>query len=302
MMSPTGILLEVKRFAVHDGPGIRTVLFLKGCPLQCIWCHNPESISAKAQLAYYEHKCIKCGECVPACPHKAHTLTDGKHFFERASCVACGACEELCLGNALKLLGQKITLAEAVKLAVEDQDFYGSDGGVTLSGGEPLLQADFCYELLSAMKKNGINTAVDTCGCIGWKAIEKIIPLTDLFLFDLKHCDSAMHKKLTGQGNELILENLKRLSECGARIEIRIPLIPGCNDSDINIHEFGKLLKGLQIEKVKVLPYHAMAKNKYSALGMQNTMPDVAAPDDNKLLHAVRILRNYEVNAFSGKE
>jgi pyruvate formate lyase activating enzyme len=302
MKKLTGTIFEVKRFAVHDGPGVRTTLFLKGCPLKCRWCHNPESIAPQPQLAYYEEKCINCGECVPACPPHAHELQKGKHHFDREKCIACGACEPVCLGNALRLYGRKVTVDEAFELAVEDRDFYGSDGGVTLSGGEPLLQADFCRALLKMLKQSGINTAVDTCGCVSWTVFEKVLPLTDIFLLDFKHADSAEHRKLTGQANELIIDNLRRLSDSGAKIEIRIPLVPGCNDSADNFRATGKLLGQLHIERVKVLPYHAMARSRYAALEIPDTMPHAAAPDNNALRRAAAILSEYGVNAVSGGE
>ncbi len=205
------------------------------------------------------------------------------------------------LGQCFTVYGRKVTVNETVKLAAEDRDFYGSDGGVTLSGGEPLLQAEFCYGLLNKLKRDGINTAVDTCGCVSWNVIKRIIPITDLFLFDFKHSDSFEHRKLTGRGNELIIANLQRLSESGTRIEIRIPLIPGCNDSEINLLNTGKLLRKLKLEKVKVLPYHSMAHTKYTALGMPDTMPDAKFPDDDALQHTVTILQKCGVNAVSGK-
>ena len=234
MNNSCGLLLDVKRFAVHDGPGIRTTLFLKGCPLKCIWCHNPEGISRVPELAYYAHKCIHCGECVTVCPRNAHQLREGKHVFLPENCIACGACEPRCLGEALRLFGKKISVGEAVETVLEDRLFYvESGGGVTLSGGEPLLQSAFCRDFLSEMKKEGIHTAVDTCGFVNWDAFQCVLPVTDMFLFDVKHTDSAAHRKLTGQGNELILENLRKLSEMKARIEVRMPLVPGCNDSRI---------------------------------------------------------------------
>jgi pyruvate formate lyase activating enzyme len=300
-MKTEAMLIDVKRFSVHDGPGVRTTLFFKGCPLCCIWCHNPESISHKPQLGYFEHKCVNCGECVSACPEKAHSIVNGKHYFDRSKCVACGKCEDVCLGNALRFYGKNTTVEEALELALEDRDFYGSDGGVTLSGGEPLLQADFCYKLLTKVKENGVNTAVDTCGCVEWDCFEKVQPVTDIFLFDFKHSDSSEHMKLTGQGNEKIISNLRRLSESGARIEIRIPLIPGCNDSESNLRNTGELLGSLNLEKVKILPYHAMARTKYEALGMPDKMPQKETPDDIGLQRAVAILQSFGVKAFSVK-
>ena len=286
-------IFEIKKFAVHDGPGVRTTLFFKGCPLKCRWCHNPESISPKPQLAYYEHKCINCGECVSICPNNAHSMADGKHEFDRNLCIACGKCEEVCLGDSLRLYGKEISIEEAMELVLEDRGFYGEDGGVTLSGGEPLTQADFCHELLKKLKKEGINTAVDTCACVNWSAIEKVLPFTDLFLVDFKHSDSAMHRELTGQGNELIIANLKRLSESGAKIEVRIPLIPGYNNSQSNLKATAKILEKMKLERVKILPYHDMAQNKYKALNIPNSMGAIKPSDPKDLSKAMEILNEY---------
>lgn len=302
-MSTTGILLDPKRFAVHDGPGIRTTFFLKGCPLKCIWCHNPESISTKPQLAYYAHKCIHCGECTTVCPAEAHTMLEGKHVFESARCKVCGTCEPGCLGNALKLYGQRMTVEDALKIALEDCAFYReSGGGVTLSGGEPLIQTEFSLEFLAALKKAGIHTALDTCCFVPREALQAALPVTDLFLVDFKHADSAEHRKLTGQPNERILDNLRFLSESGAKIEIRIPFVPGCNDSDANMEASGRFLGALNIECVKLLPYHSLARTKYASLGMPDTMPHVDAPADDPLHRAAAILKQYGLNARSGRE
>jgi len=298
----TARLMDVKRFAVHDGPGIRTTLFLKGCSLKCIWCHNPEGISYKLQLAYYTHKCIGCGECVPVCSNQAHTIGQNGHQLNRERCNGCGNCEAVCLGEALKLFGKEITVEEAVRIALEDRVFYAENGGVTLSGGEPLLQAEFCAAVASALREHHIGTAIDTCGCVPWSAFERLLPLSDIFLFDIKHIDPDAHRKLTGQDNVLILDNLRKLSDAGARIEIRMPLVPGCNDSDETLDGIGRFLSEIHIEKMRILPYHSMARSKYAALGLEDTMPDVPSPDDAAIARAVAYLQRYDVPAVSGKE
>jgi len=291
MPQPTAMIFDVKRFAVHDGPGVRTTLFLKGCPLHCLWCHNPESIAPSPQLGYYAHKCIDCSECAKVCPTHAHTMMGGKHRFDRAKCQACGLCESVCLGGALRLYGQTVTLPEALGLVLADRDFYGDTGGVTLSGGEPLLQSGFCRELLKQLKAANIHTAVDTCLYVKWPVIEEVRPFTDLFLVDLKHLDSARHRQLTGRGNELILDNLRQLAATGAGIEIRIPLIPGGNDDDANLLASGKLLDELHIKNVRLLPYHEMARSKYAALAMPDTMPQ--AELGRNMEHYTRLLRQF---------
>lgn len=300
---PTGLLMDVKRFAVHDGPGVRTTLFLKGCPLRCVWCHNPEGISPRPETAYYAHKCMNCGECARVCPSGAQRMDAGGHIFEREMCVACGACEGACLGEAMKLFGRTVTVDEAESIALEDRAFYDhSGGGVTVSGGEPLLQADFVRALFARLKGQGVHTAADTCGNVPWAAFESVLPFTDLFLFDVKHIDSAAHRALTGAGNERILDNLRRLSDAGARIEIRMPLVPGANDGTDTLERIGALLGGLNVETMRVLPYHALARSKYAALGKPDTMPDVPSPDDGAIARAVTALRAHGVNAVSGRE
>ena len=238
-MTPTGTVFEIKRFAVHDGPGVRTVLFLKGCPLRCRWCHNPEGISPEPQLAYYEHKCLHCGECVEACPHDAHGLADGRHAFDATKCVACGACVEVCLGRALKLFGRRLTALVARDAVLEDRAFYADGGGVTLSGGEPLLQAEFCAELFRLLRAEDMHCAIDTSGAVSWESFEMVLPVTDMFLYDVKHVDDRLHREHVGRSNRQILENLERLTECGVPVEIRIPVIPGFNDDPQSVEAIG---------------------------------------------------------------
>lgn len=302
--TPLGLLMDVKKFAVHDGPGIRTTLFLKGCSLRCIWCHNPEGISPRAEMAFYQHKCLSCGECARVCPTGASRMDAGAgHVFERDQCISCGACEAACLGEAMKRFGRSVSVEEALSIALEDRAFYAhSEGGVTVSGGEPLLQAAFVRALFERLKKEDIHTAVDTCGNVPWSAFEAVLPFADMFLFDVKHIDSDAHKALTGAGNERILDNLMRLSASGARIEIRMPLVPGCNDAPDVLDGIGDLLGSLHIETMRVLPYHSMARSKYAALGLKDTMPDVDSPDDEQLAQAVERLHAHGVNAVSGRE
>ncbi len=298
----TGVLFDIKRFAVHDGPGIRTTLFLKGCPLKCIWCHNPEGILPKPQMAYYAHKCIQCGECVGICPTNAQSMQVGGHAYNRDQCIACGICEGVCLGEAMKLYGRRVTVEEAISIALEDRMFYGDGGGVTVSGGEPLIQYEFVRALLQRLKPEGIHTAVDTCGMVGWPAFEAVCEYTDLFLYDIKHIDAARHQALTGRGNQTILDNLKRLSDGGHKIEIRMPLVPGSNDDDDTLRGIGNFLGSLSITRMRVLPYHSMARSKYASLGMDDTMPNVKSPDDQSIQHAVDILKSFGVPAISGRE
>ncbi|MCQ2446767.1 MAG: glycyl-radical enzyme activating protein, partial [Clostridia bacterium] len=264
-------ITDIKRFAVHDGDGIRTTVFFKGCPLKCVWCHNPESLSARPVMGYYRHKCLSCGVCTEVCPNGAHQLTADGHAFDRSLCAFCGKCVEECPGEALSLYGKRVTEEELLPLLLEDRAFYkNSGGGVTLSGGECLLQADFCASLLGMLKSEGISTAVDTCGFVPRGNLEKVLPYTDVFLYDMKALDPAVHEWCTGQDNALILENLRYLDFRGAKIEVRIPYVPGMNDGETeNIAIFLATLKNLT--KVRVLPYHNFAASKYQALDMENT-------------------------------
>ena len=284
-------IFEIKRFAVHDGDGIRTTVFFKGCPLNCVWCHNPEGILINKQLAFYSHKCVNCGECASSCITKATTFNDGKRVYNQSLCNYCGNCVTNCLGNALTLYGKDYSVDELLPILLEDKEFYlTSGGGVTLSGGEALVYADFCKELLKKLKENGIDTAVDTCGFVDKTALDKVLPYTDVFLYDIKAIDKSVHIACTGRDNELILDNLKYLDKKGAKIEVRIPFVPNYNDGEI--YKIAEVLKGINnLIKVRVLPYHNYSKSKYGALHIKENLPDIL-PTDTQLNNAISVIKS----------
>jgi pyruvate formate lyase activating enzyme len=269
------IIFDIQRNSFVDGPGIRTTVFFKGCNLKCAWCHNPESQSAKPQMMFYKDKCTGCGKCKSVCPH---------HLEQ---CELCGKCTLYCPVDARKVCGKEHTVDEVLKEVLKDQAFYEtSGGGVTFSGGECMLQIDFLAEILKKCKENGIHTAVDTAGHIPFESFEKILPYTDLFLYDVKMFDNENHKKYVGVGNDLILENLKKLFKAGAKIWVRIPVIAEVNDSVEEMQKIKCFLDSCGApEKVDLLPYHAMGENKYIATGKN---AQYFNPPDNNKLHELK--------------
>lgn len=286
-MSIKGNIFDIQRFSVHDGPGIRTTVFLKGCPLSCIWCHNPESQSKEISIAYYAKNCIGCGACAEACKAGCHSITaDGMHVFVRDNCIGCGACAEACASDAMVAFGKSVTVDEVMSEVRRDKMFYkNSGGGMTVSGGEPLMQGEFLIELLRAARAEGIGTAIETSG-FGTKALlSEVAKYTDLFLFDIKESNADAHKRLTGAPLSTILENLKLLGELGANIILRCPLIPGINVREGHLAAIASLAASTPgVKEINVMAYHTLGAGKYEALEMKDQMlgTDAMAGEEKK--------------------
>ena len=290
-----GIITGIKRLAVHDGDGLRTTVFFKGCPLRCVWCHNPETYSYKKEIAFYSAKCIGCNSCVDECAYGALT----KDFYDETRCVHCLKCTEVCPTDARSLLGVEYEASDLAEKILEDEQFFkNGNGGVTLSGGECLSQPNFATELAKIFYDKKISVDIDTCGFVSQESLEKIIPYTDVFLYDIKAIDGDVHRKCTGQDNKIILDNLRFLTERGCKIEIRYPLIMGYNDGECE--GIGRFLKNLGgITKIKVLKYHSFARSKFDAIGLSDTMPNIETTYTD-VENAVKTLRSFGLNAING--
>lgn len=265
-----GIIFDIQRMSVHDGPGIRTTVFMKGCPLRCKWCHNPEGESNKMQLSFTEDKCIGCKICQQNCPKNVHDFIGNKHFIQYQLCDVCGKCVKECPAEALSFFGRQLSAEEVMEEVAKDEIFFLKDGGVTFSGGEAFMQPQFLYDLLKKSKERGYHTCVDTCGYTQWENIERVLPYVDAFLYDIKAYSFSIHKEGTGVGNQIILDNLVRLSSIKKDIYIRIPLIKEYNATLEEVVYIADFLKNLNIKGVTLMPYHVLGKSKYNMIGEKN--------------------------------
>ncbi len=282
-----GCVFNIQHYSVHDGPGIRTIVFLKGCPLTCRWCSNPESQQLIAEVAYNSNKCIgveECYRCGAVCPTQAiQKTTGGKIAIDRQSCSSCYACVDACPSKALHLFGAPMGLAEILKIVEQDSAFYSrSGGGLTISGGEPLIQAEFVGELLREAKRRRINTAMETCGYGEWSKLDSVAPFLDTILFDIKTIDPVKHEEFTGVSNELILENLLKLRQAFPKLDIwvRTPLVPGFNDTEEEVGAILDFIRQIPDVHYELLPYHRMGQSKYQFLDRDYPMGDVKLSDD----------------------
>ncbi len=312
-----GHVFDIQRYTLHDGPGIRTGVFLQGCPLRCLWCHSPESCSDAGEIAWMQMLCVgveKCGECLNAC--KSGALSKGNEIYskiakeniqliriDRTACTKCGECAKLCSSKALYLTARMMSVNEVVDIIMKDERYYRrTGGGVTVSGGEPMLQDVFTSAVLKECKSMGLHTALDTSGFAEWAKYEKIMKFVDLVLFDLKHMDSAASLESTGVRNELILENLKKLADWGASIQIRIPVIPGYNDSENNLEETANMCRSLgsSVKLVQILPYHRLGIAKYERIGKSYAMPAVEPPSKSQMEQHKKFFESYGLTVQVG--
>lgn len=301
-MSSKGIIFDIKKYSIHDGPGVRTTVHMKGCPLSCWWCHNPESQSTQPAVLFRGEKCIACGSCIKACPEGAISLEKGTLVTDEGLCTGCGTCCEVCPPEARELCGKPYTVDELMRELHKDEIFFRSDGGgVTFSGGEPFMQPEFLMEALEACGKAGYHRALDTCGFVQKQIIVDSVKRSELFLYDVKQMSAELHKKYTGVDNYIILENLAAISEAGANIFVRVPFMPGLNSSDENMHALGSFVKDMKgIIQINILPYHTVAKGKHERWHMDYLLNDLMPPTENQTRHAASILEGYGLPVHIG--
>ena len=282
-----GVLIDLDTFAVHDGPGIRMAVYLQGCPLSCTWCHSPESQRADPELIYIRERCLLCGACISACPQSAHIFVDGHHIIQRTLCRDCGACVAVCPARALSIKGYTVSAGEVIDRAVRMRPFFThSGGGITLTGGEVTAQPDFAEAVLMGCQAAGIHTAIETSGACSWSTLERLLPYTDLVLYDIKLVDDDAHRRWVGASNRTILDNAARLARRGAEVQVRVPLIPGITDTDSNLRAIFDLMSDWGLSSVALLPYNEAAGAKYEWLDLPYSLNAQGQP--REALEAMR--------------
>jgi pyruvate formate lyase activating enzyme len=292
----SNLVTNIQGYSIHDGPGIRTVVFLKGCSLKCQWCSNPECISPRPEIGFVKNLCTKCGKCAEVCPEGALVYKAGKFpYIDRKRCSGCGACSTVCDYGAIVIYGKQMTANEVFDAVSRDKIFYdASSGGVTVSGGEPLLQPQFVCDLLEECRRDGIHTCMETSGYADESALRQALPYIDYILYDLKHLDSEKHRRYTGKPNNLILSNAKIFVENGIETLFRMPLIPGINDDRQNIKDTADFLHGLGNNacRIELMPYHQLGKGKYECLDRKYNLPDVSAPEPEHIESVKKAFEN----------
>lgn len=299
-----GLVVEVQHYSIQDGPGIRTTVFLKGCPLHCLWCHNPEMINPKKEVWYNERTCTLCGRCVEVCPEGAIKGYKDERVIDRKVCLAstgCRICVEVCPTAALAIVGKQITVEDAVKEVREDAMFYQRTGGGTcISGGEPTLQADFTVEFLKKCQEHFIDTSLETCGYASWDVLSEMVQYADLMLMDIKHMDPVKHKEGTGVSNEMILENIAKLAKMGKKIRIRLPLIPGFNDSEENLRKTAEFMLANNLEYIDLLAFHSTGEYKYRKLGKDYHCAAIKEPTAEEMTKHQALFESYGIGGTIG--
>jgi pyruvate formate lyase activating enzyme len=304
----TGIVTEIQRFSIHDGPGIRTTVFLKGCNLRCFWCHNPETWRPQPELQVFPGKCIGCGACLEACPHDAHVLVDGEKVFHRERCGACGACAETCYAEGLVLVGREMRVDDVMAEVLADRAFYAnSGGGVTLSGGEPALQLEFACALLARSRAEGLHTAVETDANYPWARLARLLEVTDYVMTDIKHMDPEVHRAATGVSNARILENHRRLMATDRPVLLRTPVVPTVNASPEAIGAIAAYVRELADLRrssasvgpppaLELLPFHRLAADKYRSLGLTYKARDLPTPTEAEMAALTEVARSHGID------
>lgn len=290
-----GIIFNIQRYSIDDGPGIRSTVFMKGCPIRCLWCSNPESQNPRPEVTHRDTSCTKCGRCIEVCDTRAISVDDLGVHINRKLCITCGKCVEECSPEALKIMGKEMSVEEVFDVLKKDIDYYqNSGGGITVSGGEVLSQPEFVTALLKRCRDSGIHTCLDTSGYGDTSALESILPYTSLVYFDLKHADPVAHRELTGVSNELIIRNLEFIVANGTPVVIRVPIVPGLNDSDKEITDIAQTVAGItKSSKVNLLPYHRFGMSKYKMLDLEYKLSELAYPTNEKLQRAKEIVESF---------